>query len=230
MVLKWYETQISMTGVQITFGKEVDAKLVEKEKPDVVVLAPGSQFEVPDIPGIKNPNVVTTSQLKDKAKTYIKYLGSGLLSSLSKIHLPLGKRVIVVGGDLKGLEAAEFLVKRGKEVTIVDEAQDLGEGMYLPLKVKLLPWMQAKGVVMFSGVLYEEITPEGLTIIVKEGKRKKIKADTVLIIEKGRKNVELYKALVEKVSEIYLIGDAKDDTPRWFAGSIYDGARIGTSI
>ncbi len=231
LALAWYERQLPKAGVKVTLGKEVDAKVVQKLSPDAVIVAAGGRSEVPPIGGLtNNGNVVTTGKLKDKAKTYIKYLGSGLMASLSKIYLPVGKKVVVVGGDLKGMEAAEFLVKRGKQVVVVDEAEKLGEGMNVYLLSKLVPWLVSKGVEMYESVKYDTVTSTGIVFKTKEGATRKIDADTVMVIEKDRKNIDLYEALKSKVPEVYIVGDAKEDKNAWLAGSVHDGARAGMAV
>jgi 2,4-dienoyl-CoA reductase (NADPH2) len=230
--LTWFTYQLKkLNNVQINLGVEVTPDLIDKIQPDAVILSPGGKLEIPDIPGVDGPNVITSNQLKDKAKSYIKYLGSGMLSSLSKIYLPMGKRVVVVGGDLKGLEAAEFLVKRGRKVTVVEEGDVLGTGMNLWIQYKFFPWMEAhKDITIFTGVTYDEITPKGMTITTKEGEKKTLEADTIMIIEKDRANKDLYNALQGKVPEVYLIGDAKEDENAWMEGTAYDGARVGVKV
>src|SRR5690606_24904924 len=39
----------------------------------------------------------------------------------SRLWMPLGDRIVIVGGELVGLELAEFLHERGRQVTVVDE-------------------------------------------------------------------------------------------------------------
>ena len=41
--------------------------------------------------------------------------------------MPIGKKVVIIGGGIQGCELAEFLVKRNRKVTIVDSAETLGE-------------------------------------------------------------------------------------------------------
>ena len=82
--------------------------------------------------------------------------------------MPIGKRVIVIGGTITGCELAEFLIKRRRKVTIVHTDEDLGEGMTKDDLLRFLPWLDKKGATSFTGVKYEEITDKGLTITTKE--------------------------------------------------------------
>jgi len=80
------------------------------------------------------------------------------------------------------------------------------------------------------GIKYEEITDKGVWIRTKEGERKLIEGDTVMIIEKDEKNDDLYKALQGKVPELYLIGDAQEDENAWFDGAVHQGARTAIGL
>jgi len=232
LALDWYRTQLlKMQNVKISLETDVDARLVRSIAPDVVVLSPGSKWEIPDIPGIRGANVVTTGALKEKARGFIEHLGSGVTSSLSKVYLPIGKRAIVLGGDLKGLEAIEFLVKRGREAILVEEGEQLGEGMNEHLKSRFLPWMEAhRRITTYAGATCHEVTPQGMIVTTKEGKRMTLEADTVMVIEKAKKNFDLYDTLKGRVAELYVIGDAKENRTAWIHEAVHDGARTALSL
>ena len=230
LALLWFEGQVKKLGIKLELGKKVTAETVKKAAPDVLVLATGSRSEVPPIPGVDGPNVVTTNKLKKQARKYVGVLGSGVLSSLSKIYLPIGKSVVVVGSDLKGLEAAEFLVKRGRKVTIVDEAEAPGEGMNIYIMMKLMPWFASKGVEILNGVKYGAISAKGMVVTTKDGERRAIDAETVMVIEKDRKNTALYEKVKGLAPEVHLIGDAKEDKNSWYIGAVHEGARTGLAI
>lgn len=232
-MLKWYETQLrKVPNLKMNLGVEVDPETVDRLQPDAVILSPGSKYEVPNIPGVEgNPKVVTTAQLKDKAQTYLKYIGSGAMSALSKIYLPIGNHVAILGGDLKGLEAAEFLVKRKKKVTILEEGNELGEGMNVWIQYKFFPWMEAHpNIVLHTGVSYEKIDEQGITIKSKDGKTVQIQADTIMIIEQDRRNYDLYDEIKTKVPEIHLIADAREDQNAWIEGAVHEGVAAGMRV
>ncbi len=120
------------------------------------------------------------------------------------------------------------MVKRGRKVTLVESGNQLGIGLPVTSKEKLFNWLDIKGVTMLTGVKYEEITDEGLTIITGEGKRQTIKADTIVPAMPSRPNTELFETLSGKVPEIHLIGDCRE--PALTLEAIADGSRIGRAI
>ena len=161
-------------------GKEVDPSVVKAFKPDVVIVAVGGTPTVPKIPGIDNPKVVSSSSMHGKLKTALRFLGPKSLEQFTKLWMPVGKKVVIMGGAVQGCQLAEFLVKRGKQVTIVDEAQCLGDGLLAEDPSRLFPWLEQKGVLMLPGVRYEEITDKGLVITTKDGKRQTLEADSIM--------------------------------------------------
>lgn len=225
---RYLKTQVSISGVKVELGKEATPAVIEDIKPDVVVLSVGGVLTTPDVPGINNKNLISAATLHRKVKPFLRFFGPKLLRWLTKFWIPIGRRVIIMGGSIHGLETAEFMVKRGREVTIVEDSDELGALLLDPLRRPLLDWLAKKGVTMQTGVTYEEITDKGLVITTKEGKRQLIKGDNVLVTLPTRPNTELFKTIEGKVPEVYLAGDCREGN--LIMGAIHDGYHIGCSI
>lgn len=132
-----------------------------------------------------------------------------------------------------GCEIAEFLIKRGRKVSIVETSEKLATGMPLLPTSRLTSWLVKKGTMMLTSVRYEKITEEGLAIITKEGLKRVLEADTILVVLPLEPNTELFKAFEGKVPEIYLIGDARKEGKEGdtiIANAIADGRRVGCVI
>jgi 2,4-dienoyl-CoA reductase (NADPH2) len=228
VLVRYLKGQITKLGVKIRLGKEVNLPVIEEIKPDVIILATGGILTLPEIPGINGRNVVSSSNLHHTLRFYLRFLGPRLLRWLTKFWMPLGKRVVIIGGAIHGCELAEFLVKRGRKVTIVDTAGQLGDGMPEHLKAGLLLWFHKRGVTMMTEVRYEGITDKGLTVVTKEGKRQTIEADSIVPAISLTPNTELLKGLEGKVPEIYAVGDCSE--PRLIIDAIADASRIAHTI
>jgi 2,4-dienoyl-CoA reductase (NADPH2) len=227
-LIRYLKGQINKLGVKTKLGKEVNLSVIEEIKPDVVILATGGIPAVPEIPGINRRNVVSSPDLHRRLKSYLRFLRPGALRWLTRFWMPIGKRVVIIGGGIQGCELGEFLTKRGRKVTIVDTAEVLGEGMVNALMLNLSLWFRRKGVTIMSGVKYVEIADKGLSIITKEGDRQTIEADTIMTAIPLLPNTKLLKSLKRKVPEIYAIGDCRE--PRLIADAIADGSRIAQAI
>ena len=193
-----------------------------------MVVAAGGVARQPDIPGIDKKIVVDNAELHKTLKASLRIFGSGALSSLTKVWMPVGKRVVIIGGGIQGCELAEFLVKRDRKVTIVDTEKTLGNDLVELRKFHLFRWFTKKGVVMMPEVKYEEITDRGLEITDKEGKKQTLEADTIIPVLPMAPNQKLLKDLEGKVSEIYAVGDCRE--PHLILEAVADGFRIGKSI
>ncbi len=226
---RYLERQVRQAGVEVRLGTEVDAALIEKEKPDVVIIATGGLPATPEIPGIERSNVVSSQALHKQVKFFMKFAGLKLLRWMSRFYLPMGKRVIVIGGLIQGCETAEFLVKLGRKVTVVETSDKLGTGIPEVSRPRLLWWLAKKGVFLLSGVTYDEITDKGLNIITKEGERQALAADTILAVIPPSSNIALFEALKGKVPDVYLIGDAKGES-HLILGAVSDGSEVARVI
>lgn len=82
---------------------------------DVLVLATGSRAIVPPLPGMELAGVHTLKSLED---------GEALLPRIAA-----GKKAVVVGGGLIGLEMAEALRARGMEVRLVERQPQVLDGI-----------------------------------------------------------------------------------------------------
>jgi pyruvate/2-oxoglutarate dehydrogenase complex dihydrolipoamide dehydrogenase (E3) component len=142
--------------------------------------------------------------------------------------MPVGRNVVVIGGAIQGAELAEFLVKRGRKVTIVAGDEDIGEGLPRRKQQRLVDWLKEKRVKIITHVKYEEITDQGLVITTKDGVKQTIAADTITPASPFTPNTELFEALKGKISEIHLIGDGQE--PRLIIDAIADGWRIAKTI
>jgi pyruvate/2-oxoglutarate dehydrogenase complex dihydrolipoamide dehydrogenase (E3) component len=161
-------------------------------------------------------------------KTCLRFFGVKLLRGLTRFWMPVGKRVVVIGGAIQGAELAEFLVKRGRKVTIVAGDEPIADGLPKRKQQRLVEWLGEKGVTIITEAKCEEITDRGLTITTKEGKRQTIETDTIIPVLPFKPNTELYNTLKGKVPEIYLIGDGCE--PRLILDAIADGWRISNAI
>ena len=181
--------QMEKRGVRVETGKEVTASLLEELKPDVVIVATGSTPISPQIPGLERENVFSFSDvLTGKAK--------------------VGDRVVIIGGSGSGCETADFLAKQGKKVSIVEMLDALlKEVMPSRSRDLLLRELARGGVEMLTQTKAEEVTEEGLVISAKDGSRRVLEADSIVLAAGSRPQSELYEEIKDKFPEVYRVGD-----------------------
>jgi 2,4-dienoyl-CoA reductase (NADPH2) len=227
-IVKYFKVQLEKLGVAIKLGKEINLSEIEKEKPDVVIIATGGKPTVPEIVGADKPIVLSAPKLHNMLKFYMKFFSPGMIRFLSKLWLPIGKRAVIIGGGIQGCEIAEFLVRRGRKVTIVDAADNLGAGMTDALLGHLLMWFDKKSVRMISGAKDLEITDKGLNVTTNKGEKQTIDADSVILATPLIPDKELLKKIEGKVPEIYAIGDCND--PLLIVDAIGAGSRVARAL
>jgi 2,4-dienoyl-CoA reductase (NADPH2) len=229
LMVRYFQRQLTKLGVKIELGKTVTAAMIEAIKPDAVVLANGGVTTVPGIPGIYRPDVVSSADLHRRLKFFLRFLGPNALRWLTRFYLPVGKRVVIIGGSLHGCELGEFLTKRGRQVTIVEKSARLGEGMVDVIQGYLFTWFRRKGVTLIGGVKeYVEITDKGLTIVDKDGEKQTLEADTIIPALPLMPDMELYESLQGKVPEVYAAGDCRE--PLLIADAIGSAHKVARNI
>jgi 2,4-dienoyl-CoA reductase (NADPH2) len=229
-LIKWFGLQLSELGVKTKLGVKDTAEVINEVKPDTIIVAGGGKHAKPVLTGIDGPNVVTSAALHGKLKTFMKFFSPQTLAELTKLYMPVGKRVVIIGGRIHGCEVTEFLVKRGRQVTIVDEAPEdmLGDGMTGDDKYSLFPWLDVKGVKRYMGAKLGNIDGKFLTITTKEGQKISLEADTFITALPLDVNAVLIKDMQGKAKDVYYIGDTQE--PKLIADAIASGAITANSI
>ena len=123
----------------------------------------------PKSPGFEGRNVVKTGELYGMLRFFIRLVGPKMLRELTKIWMPVGKKVVIIGGAIQGCQLGEFLIKRGRKVTIVEEGDEMGKWLVPERKTRLFYWFDKKGIERLTGVKLVEITKKGMTVETKEG-------------------------------------------------------------
>lgn len=100
--------QLEKLPVKVILGKSFDPVLLDENRPDLVIVATGSEPFFPAIDGIEEAQVISV----DDALTGLAHLG---------------KKVLIVGGGGIGAEVADCLSENGKEVTLIE----MREGLHL---------------------------------------------------------------------------------------------------
>ena len=206
---KYLETQLQKLGVKIQPGKEATAAAVAEFNPEAVVVATGVKPFVPDISGLDKVKVVQAGDvLEGKVK--------------------VGQKVAIIGGELVGCETAEFLADRGRQVTVMRRGAEMATSIGPSNRDFFLSRLLDKGVTLLREVRYDGVSPEGVIITTKDGEKRTIEADTVVLAAGSVSDAALYKAIKDRVSEVCCIGDCVE--PRTIRDAISEGFRTGQKI
>lgn len=208
-LISYLTTQVNRLGIKVELGREATPEVILKARPNAVVVASGVTPIVPELPGVEMAKVVDAMDvLTGKAK--------------------VGAKVVIIGGDLVGCETAEFLADKGKKVTVCRRGPEMATGISVALRRILLKNLNDLGVTLLPGVKYEEITSKGLVLTIKEGERRTIEAESVVLAAGSQPNRKLFDELKAKVPEIHIAGDCVE--PRGIFEAIAEGFRAGQAI
>ncbi len=216
-LIKYFSIQLEKSGVKLKLNTEVTPDLVDEAKPDVAIIATGAKSLVPNIPGIDGKRVVTAHEVL-----------------AGKVPLPGGK-VLVIGGGLVGCEVAEYMASRGDnpiightEVTIIEMLSEAALDMSPEVRVLTMQNLRENGVQILTSTKVKEFLEDGV-IVIRNGQEETIRGMKRIVLAMGARSVEvLSEKLKDKVSEVYVIGDAKQ--ARRALEAIAEGAQIGRAI
>ena len=230
-IVDYFTAQMNKLNVKLIKGKEVTPGIVESERPDVAILATGALLSDKILPGAHHKLVVSDLFLRGISNFALRFVSPATLSRLIEFWVPIGRSVLIMGGDIKGLQLAEFLLKRGRKVTIVtDEAPDKwGEGLPNLNNYKLNVWFAQQDIEIIRGVQYQEITQRGLIIATAEGEERVLKADSIMPVFPLRADEDLYQTLQGKVPEVFSIGACKNPKAL-IVDAIADASEVASSI
>ena len=208
--IKWLTIQAEKAGAKIELGKEITPALVGELKPDVVIVATGGTPIIPtDIPGVDKPKVVTAHDVLTE-------------------RVRCGPKVVVLGGNMVGCEVADWLGFHRKDVTIIEMMEEVAldvDGFHKPfLMDRLAQW----GVKIITHARVKKITDNGV-VVDRDGQEETIGGADSIVLALGTKSVnKLAEQLKGKVSEVHVIGDAKE--PRKAMDAIHEGAKVARAI
>ena len=189
--LHYMEDFAANCGARVLLNTEATPELLAGEHYDAVIAALGSDPILPGIPGSDKPHVHWAPDAENG-------------------KVPCGQRVVIVGGSSVGTEASISLARKGKEVTVVEMAEQV-DLFRTGAASDLLALSEENHVTRLLGWKLCEIADDGVRIRNgRTGEEKTIPADTVLMAVgmKPRRAEALRFAHLCPETSFHIIGDA----------------------
>jgi 2,4-dienoyl-CoA reductase-like NADH-dependent reductase (Old Yellow Enzyme family)/thioredoxin reductase len=188
-VFKNYLVNRTEKLAEVRLNTEATPEFVRKLAPDVMIVAVGSRPRRPRIAGIDGGTVMTAiDAYVDVAK--------------------VSQKVAVVGGGLVGCEIALHLAELGRDVTLVEMTDTIGDPINWRHTVPLVARMDtAPSLTYGTGLRCTEIVASGIKVIDKEGREQFIEADTVVLAVGMAPNSDTVDSLRDSALNSYPIGD-----------------------
>jgi NADPH-dependent 2,4-dienoyl-CoA reductase/sulfur reductase-like enzyme len=218
VIIRNEKDQVDKAGAKVKLGVEVTADKVLADRPDVVIIATGSQPKQTPVPGADGPATYNVWQA----------LNDGV---------ELGQKVCLIDydGHHRASSTAELLAIRGKTVHMITASLFVGaelgptQDLYLT-RQRLLQ----KGVTFTPDIAVMEVGGEAGAKTVK-GFNVYSNAwdewgpfDSIVLAMGQKADDALYMGLKGKVKELYRIGDSV--APRKVDMAIWEGHRVGREI
>ncbi len=228
--LSYLTGEVKRLPISLRLGHKASPAFVRDFAPDAVIVASGMRLEEPKIPGADLPQVLSGSQMRRLLSGDVQPVEQGVpawmtkllqlagdkiqrhitpqrLRQLSKLWMPLGSRVAIIGADLAGIELAEFLAERGREVFLLDEGKRIALDVGLRRRADHMDRLDRLGVIVNTSVTVERITPEGVWIQNQLGGKHRVEVDSVILSGTPVADTRLFEEISPLVPEAYAIGD-----------------------
>jgi NADPH-dependent 2,4-dienoyl-CoA reductase/sulfur reductase-like enzyme len=247
----WLKLQLSRLQVEVRLNTRADAETIRSLGADAVVVATGAIRRAPDIPGKDLPHVHDGQSLRalllgeeeegvESKATLVQKVAMGAARAVgitdsadavrkaSKLWMPVGDEVVIIGGELVGMELAEFLEERGRKVTLVGDEPQFGRGLSPARRGVMLDEMPLKGIALHPGASDIAIGEKAVTFTANDGTANEVKADTVIIAKGAEANTGLHDELVAAGIDSRMVGDCQG--VGYIIGAVRNAADIAAAI
>ena len=229
-IYNYLTRMVEKLNIPVKLKCEVTPALVRKVAPDAVVVANSSPYYIPQIPGIDRKNVFTIPAMTKLSTVPMKMFGPDALAKMSEKIFPVGKKLLIWGASAEGAQCAEFMRKRGKDIVLVDEDDDLGGLIPLKYKERLAPWFSDEGIRVIKHATVTEIGKKKAVVRTKDGRTEEIACDSVMVMLPERRDPAFYEAVKAIVPETYEVGSTLGGENAFFKHAFADGRRVGCAI
>ena len=205
-----YKHLCDLEGVEFRLNTRVDRAYVDREAPDALIVAAGSEPLIPPIPGLREaPNMIP-------AEDY--YLRKD----------EIGQNVIVLGGGLVGCELAVCLAREGKTVHLVEMRSQLCPDANVRYRPLLMQELDKCHVEIHTDCKCERV--EGKTVICStpSGEEVSLPGDSILCGLGLKPNTAVVDELRGSAPQFAAIGNCvKPDTITY---AVYQGYHAAMDI
>ncbi len=205
--LAWLRDEVDAADIEVRLGHAASVDEIAALAPDAVVVATGGRVAVPDLIGADLPHVHT---------------GRGLLESPDVV---LGKRVVLVGGDLVAVEIAEHLATRGHLVAVLHDGEDLAIDVGPKRRTEHLDRLDRLGVTVHVATTIAQISPAAVTFTPAGGSMRELAANAVVLVGVVEPDLTFRDAIAARLPEVVVAAVGDCTGPGLIRGATEDSAR-----
>lgn len=230
-ILEWLRREVKEAGVDVRLSTLATPDLLRSLNVDTVIVATGAVRDMPPIAGGDQDHVYsgddmrammlgeTSVELKRKTGLFTRLAtkvgaATGATANLALVRkathawMPLADTVTIIGGELVGLELAEFLCERGRTVNVIEEAPRLGKGLTLVRRMRLMSELAEHGVGLHGGASDITIGTDTVSFTDASGTHQIVPGGNVIVAKGAQGDLALADTLRDAGFVVHAIGDA----------------------
>ncbi len=230
-LLDWLRQEVEEAPVTVKLGTTATPELLRSLGVDEVIVATGAVRGMPEIPGGDLPHVFSgddmrgmmlgesSDEIKRKTGLFTRLAtkvgaATGATANLALVRkathawMPLGDTIAIIGGELVGIELAEFLAERGRKVQVIEPAPRLGKGLTLVRRMRILSELAEHGVGLHGGAKDIAIGKDAVAFTDAQGNAQSVPADNVIVAMGAAGDLTLADKLKAADFTVHPIGDA----------------------
>lgn len=229
-LLRWLRREIAVAKVTVQLNTLATPERLRQLGLEEVIVATGARRGLPAIPGCDHAFVFSGDEMRAlvtgdallslsrKVSWPIRIalkLGAltgitsrpALVRHLSHLWMPISRKVTIIGAELVGLELAEFLAERGRQVTVLDSGEGIGRGLYIVRRLRLLQELRDMGVALLRETSDIVIEEGRVDFRDADGNSCSIETDQVIIAQGAEADMGVADSLRAAGFTVHSIGD-----------------------
>jgi 2,4-dienoyl-CoA reductase-like NADH-dependent reductase (Old Yellow Enzyme family) len=239
--------ELRSSPARVALNREVDPDFIKKLNPEVVVVATGG------IPA-EHAYSENTGEIMLNLKNFLDLLNGKTPSGVSQVkrvlwclaawafryayhprllrclmpaNFPVGKRLVIIGGQFAGGELGLAYAQKGKVVVIMEEKAEFLSDLGPTMKAIYLAKLKKHQVALLKEIRILDISKNGVHISLA-GSKQLINADSVVMAGGLKKNPTMIPYLQNFPGQVHLIGDCIQ--PARIKEAIAAGYRVGAGL
>lgn len=191
---QWYQNELKKLSVPVHTGREMTATAIKSLNVDVVILATGSRYAIPQIAGIQSANI---------------HYAPEVLKNSHKLNDTLGEKVAVIGGGCVGGEIAyDLAANHRKQVILIEQKSEIAKDAVTTDDVHqmLNELLDYHHVQILRGTRAVGVSDQSITVET-DGRRESLAVDSIVVATGVTPAPSLYDELKGSGLELYEVGD-----------------------
>jgi 2,4-dienoyl-CoA reductase-like NADH-dependent reductase (Old Yellow Enzyme family)/thioredoxin reductase len=206
-LIDWYKYQLDQLKIEAKLNFNVTPSSLGKFDPEIVIIATGADYAVPNLEGNRKKNVMTATDVLKETKQ-------------------VGAKVVIIGGGLVGVETALHLYEHTetKEITVLEVLPRPLSDVVRVSKLGIMEMLAKTNIKIITSANVIRVKESEVQYSDRADRLTVIAADTVVLAAGFVSKPKLEEFTDGIKAEVYRVGDCRK------AGKIYDAINFAASV